>query len=377
MPNEITNIPREETMKQIARSLNIIATSQAGHTIIPDSWENVRQLVRQGISDKAFPIGSQLKFKHDHYGDIVCDVVAHNYNKNPLDASAPSMTLLFSNCVDNVMFDNIEALYYCEDALAAGTYHFTLLAEYDPTYGGGKTYQFTLANPVPAGGVIMFPWGSQSPAVNTVVSTFPSRESTTAIESVNVTEGTSGTNLGTADGNTTNMNHSHRIRYGNNEWENSALRQWLNSDKDMPALWTPKTIFDRPPSGSSYQRGGFLKGIDPEFLAVLGKVKNTIPVSPSGSTEVTDLFFPPSRKEIYGIDEVSGVEEGTQYPFYASTGDDDDFKIKYLGSSPRSWWLRTPYSGHLTIVRFVNISGALYGNSAYNSYGVVAACVIY
>ena len=375
MPNEITNIPREETMKQIARSLNIIAVSQAGHTIVPDSWENVRQIIRQGIGNKAFPIGSQLKFKHDHYGDIVCDVVAHDYDKNPLDSSAPSMTLLFNNCVDNVMFDNTEALYYCENALSAGTYHFSLLADYDPTYGGGKTYEFTLTKPVPQGGVIMFPWSSQSPAVNTIVSTYPSRESTTAIESVNVTEGNTGTNLGTADGNTPNMNHSHRIRYGSNNWEESALRQWLNSDKDMPELWSPKTIFDRPPTGSAYQRGGFLKGIDAEFLSVLGKTKHTIPITPSGSKEVSDLFFPPSRKEIYGEDEVSGVDEGTQYPFFASTN--DDFKIKYLGSSPRYWWLRTPYSGFLNGVRCVVIAGALYYYGAFGSLGVAAACVIY
>ena len=68
------------------------------------------------------------------------------------------MTLMMHACINGRMVDNTEALYYCATALAAGTYHFTLLADYDTTYGGGKTLQFVLSQSVPAGGVLMFPW---------------------------------------------------------------------------------------------------------------------------------------------------------------------------------------------------------------------------
>ena len=81
--------------------------------------------------------------------------------------------------------------------IAAGTYHFTLLAGYDTAYGGGKSYQFTLTKAVPAGGVIMFPWSYQKQASTVLVSTYESRTATTAIESVAVTEGTGGTALDT------------------------------------------------------------------------------------------------------------------------------------------------------------------------------------
>ena len=76
--------------------------------------------------------------------------------------------------------------------------------------------------------------------------------------------------LGTADGKTTNMNHSHRIRYGSNNWVESAMRQYLNSDKAAGSVWTPQTKFDRPPSWNA-NTAGFMNGLDADFLAVIGK----------------------------------------------------------------------------------------------------------
>ena len=46
------------------------------------------------------------------------------------------------------------------------------------------------------------------------------------------------------------VNHQQRCRYGSNNYKESAIRQFINSDAASFA-WTPKTNFDRPPSGAS------------------------------------------------------------------------------------------------------------------------------
>ena len=44
------------------------------------------------------------------------------------------------------------------------------------------------------------------------------------------------------------MNHAHRLRYGSNRYKESAIRQWLNSDKAGGTWWQPQSEFDRPPT---------------------------------------------------------------------------------------------------------------------------------
>lgn len=141
---------------------------------------------------------------------------------------------------------------------------------------------------------------------------------------VGVTEGTGGTSLGTADGKATNMNHSHRIRYGSNNWVESAMRQYLNSDKAAGSVWTPQTKFDRHPSWNA-STAGFMNGLDADFLAVIGKTtkvtcRNT--VTDGGGSDITkDKFFLLSRREVFAGNEVSNVTEGEPYPFYSDYSD--------------------------------------------------------
>ena len=161
------------------------------------------------------------------------------------------MQLHLLNVYKQMQCDNTEALYYTKDGLAAGIYHFTLLPGYDTTYGGGSTFQFQLTKPVPAGGILMFPWGWNTQASTTKISSYTKVTDTDAIETVPVSLGAGGTDLGTADGKTENMNHTHRIRYGSNNWSESAIRQWLNSDGAAGTFWVPKTVFDRPPTWNS------------------------------------------------------------------------------------------------------------------------------
>lgn len=373
-----------EKMDTQNKFLAAILSAQGG-SVVPTSFKDVQTLVRSGLASKVFHIGDQLVCNK---GDVklVWDIIGIDHDVPADKQFTHSMTLQLHDCIASMQYDGTEALFYCETELAAGTYHFTLLSGYDTAYGGGKTYQFTLTQPVPAGGQIMFPWGYNTQAASTKVSTYASRTATAAIESVSVVEGTEGTSLGTADGNTANMNHAHRIRYGFNNWMESAMRQWINSDKAAGSVWTPQTKFDRPPSWAA-NTAGFLNGIDADFLEVIGETekvtcRNTV-TDGGGSDITTDKFFLLSRREVYADNEVSNVIEGEPYPYYsdysdlsaAGTGNDTN-RIKYRNGSPQYWWLRTPDSGHGSDVRGVNPAGDLSSGIAGGSSGVAPACNI-
>lgn len=376
------NIPRESTMQEIAQALNLIAISVTGQTPEVSTWASVQRIVRSGFGQKAFPVGSQLRVHHETYGEIIWDVVAHDYDKDPQDRFEHSMTLLSHDCVINsIQFDNTEVLYKAEIALSAGTYHFTLLAGYDTNYGGGKTLQFTLTKPIPVGGVIMFPWGYNTQSTATKISTYETQVSTTVLESVAIAEGTGGTDLGVADGKG-KLNHSHRIRYGSNNWKESALRQMLNSDKTNGTFWTPQTKYDRPPSWNATENG-FMAGLPADFLDVIGICSHITKANGvheesdaiNGSYETQDKFWLPSYSEVFGGAE-NNVADGTQYPYYSGGLAADRIKYNSSGAA-RSWWLRSPHPWYALYVRLVYPDGSLNSNGAGNSQGAAVACAIY
>lgn len=315
--------------------------------------------------------------------NLVFDVIGIDHD-TPSDAQfTHSLTLGLHDCYANVQFDGTEALFYCETELAAGTYNFTLLAGYDTTYGGGKTYQFTLTSAVPAGGVIMFPWGWQVQASTVKVSTYESRTATTAIESVSVAEGTSGTSLESLG----ECNHTHRIRYGSNNYNESAIRQWMNSDGAAGTFWVSKTNYDRPPSWNA-SLNGFLYGMDKSFVDIVGNVKkltalNTLTDNTDASfVETDEKFFLFSNDELYFATE-NGVDQGEPYAYYenystlaaAGSGADSN-RTKYLNGTARYYWMRSPTPWNAHGVRHVNPDGSLYTNTANISYGAAPACCI-
>lgn len=315
--------------------------------------------------------------------NLVFDVIGIDHD-TPSDAQfTHSLTLGLHDCYANVQFDGTEALFYCETELAAGTYNFTLLAGYDTTYGGGKTYQFTLTSAVPAGGVIMFPWGWQVQASTVKVSTYESRTATTAIESVSVAEGTSGTSLESLG----ECNHTHRIRYGSNNYNESAIRQWMNSDGAAGTFWVSKTNYDRPPSWNA-SLNGFLYGMDKSFVDIVGNVKkltalNTLTDNTDASfVETDEKFFLFSNDELYFATE-NGVDQGEPYAYYenystlaaAGSGADSN-RTKYLNGTARYYWMRSPTPWIASDVRRVYPDGSLNNNVANGSRGAAPACCI-
>ena len=323
---------------------------------------------------------------------LAFDVIGIDHDTPADPKYTHSMTLQMHNLWTSAMvFDASEATWYIDEetypnGLAAGTYYFTLPAGYDTGNGGGGTYNFTLTNAVPVGGQIRFGWGSGTQASTCKITTH-SAVGAASLETVNVVEGEAGTAMPSLHATfvTSNTNCVHRMRYGSNNWAESSLRQWLNTDKAANTWWEPKSVFDRPANAGS---DGFLKGFDPAFLAVVGEVTKKTQLSISdnyGMDTSTERFFLLSRPEIYaGTERSTDGADGTVYPYYGAGYSDltapgagaDSNRIKYRNGSATYWWLRTPNAGYGYTVRIVGPTGYLSDLNADGSYGVAPACVI-
>ena len=335
-----------------------------------------------GITVTGTPAAGDEVLITEAFDRILFDVVDHRTVTDPADnTQKPAMFLLMHSVIYSKQFDAIEALFYAEEGLAAGTYHFTI-QNYDATYGGNKTYQFTLTQAVPAGGQIVLDWPYNVQLLGRSVKTYASATSTTQIEAAVLSEGTDGTDLGTTDGTSTNLNHIHRARYGSNNYKESALRQWINSAAVANAWWVPSNIFDRPPAYANL--AGFQHGMDSDFLAVVKAI--TIPCHTNNTYELpewtkdtaynlVDRFWLASRDEMgFGTERVA---DGTVFAAYNGAGNTD--RIKYdlsNASTARVWWLRSPNPSHASYERTVSTDGSLSNYGAYSGYGAVAACVI-
>ena len=335
-----------------------------------------------GITVTGTPAAGDEVLITESFDRILFDVVDHRTVLDPADnTEKPAMFLLMHSVIYSKQFDAAEALYYAEEGLAAGTYHFTI-QNYDASYGGNKTYEFTLTQAVPVGGQIVLDWPYNQQLLGRSVKTYASATSTTQIEAAVLSEGTGGTDLGTTDGTAENLNHIHRARYGSNNYKESAIRQWINSAAVANAWWAPTNIFDRPASYANLP--GLLHGMDSEFLAVVKAV--TIPCKTNNTYElpewtkdtaytVEDRFWLASRDEMgFGVERVA---EGSVLAAY--NGAENTDRIKYdlsNGSTARLWWLRSPYPGSAYNARYVGTDGSLSYNSANNGNGAVAACVI-
>lgn len=173
-----------------------------------------------------------------------------------------------------------------------------------------------------------------------------------------------------------NNSDSNRKSYGNNRYAHSAVRQWLNSSADAGSWWSAQHSADAAPDYAN-NTDGFMKGIDSDFLAVIGKTKiivakNTITDGGGSETLSDEYFYLPSNTEV-GLANENSIAEGALFPYFS----DNASRIKYNTSgSAQWWWLRTPYSGGSCDVRGVYTSGTLSYSRAYYSYGVAPACNI-
>ena len=174
---------------------------------------------------------------------------------------------------------------------------------------------------------------------------------------------------------------SNRQQYGNNRYLHSAIRQWLNS-AETTFTWQPQHQYDAAPTGAPYNGPGFLKLLDPDLVAVLGAVDKQVArttVDGGGQDLFSDKVFLLSVVEIYG--ESGGTSGEAPYPYYESMAPSPtttalDGRIKYLDSSARSWWLRSPTPDDAFNLRLVSADGRVGTNAALYLLSVAPAVVI-
>ncbi len=295
---------------------------------------------------------------------VVWDVIGIDHDKPTDPRFTHSLTIQSHDCLLDAQFSAPQALYYAEASLPAGAHRFTLY---------NVQYTFTTSEVVPAGGqVFISDWGTGN-YVPTAITTYAA-DRTTAVETDLVVTQSAG-----ADTLSPVNNHA-RCRYGSNNYVESAIRQWLNSEAQAFA-WVPKTTYDRP---STYSDGGFLHQLDPDLVAVLGAVDKQVARNTATDGGGQDLFsdkvFLLSKVEVYGGTEGETSGEAP-YPYYESLASSPtttalDGRIKYLGASARHWWLRSP---NLTVPRSPYImysDGRVSDISASSSLGVAPTVAI-
>ncbi len=368
----IFNLPSAEQFDVANALLASIASNVGAGGIEVASWRDVQRLTRMGLHQKMFTYGDQFQTTYNS-NPFIQDVIGINHDIPTDKRFEHSLTLQFHACLDNVQFSAPQALYNAETELPAGEHIFTLAS---------KKYKVATGQVVPEGGQLYInAWQSsegEGQYVPTKITTYDD-DRRTAIESSLTVE-----SIETGVDTLTPVNHHQRCRYGSNNYLESAIRQWLNSEDDSFA-WKPMTKYDRPSTAAPYTGPGFLKLLDPDLVAVLGAVdkqvaRNTVTDSDKNQDFFSDKIFLLSRVEVF-----SGAEGTTTgekaYPYYSAlsanaTTDALTGRIKYLNDSARHWWLRSPFTGYAHHTRRVSTTGSVNHSYAGNASGAAPACCI-
>lgn len=378
MSNITEPIILDKTGREIADAIKLLAVAQGGAPEF-DNWQQIRTAVAMGMGPKYLPVGTQLQVNHSVYGTHLFNVVAHDYLKSSRDPNAHTMTLLQHDLLPiTAQYDAPQAFYYASVPLAAGTYNVTLGDTYSSWEAG--TYQFTLSQEIPAGGQLCVSGNASTVITSLNVVSYGSQTSTTPLELVPISTGSSGTNLGTFGED--DINNIQRVSYGSNNYKESAVRQLLNSTAAAGSVWAPQTMFDRPPAWASTV-AGYAGGLDPDFLSVITPV--TLPCSANNVYEapdstiakgaqytLDDMLYFVSRTEVFGTSDVT--DGSVLLPYFDGATDTD--RVKYRGNSAAYWWLRTPYSSSAHRVRIVDPDGTLYDYLASSASDLAPACTI-
>lgn len=185
-----------------------------------------------------------------------------------------------------------------------------------------------------------------------------------------------------------------RLRYGSNDYVESAFRQWLNSADGKGEWWEAQHDSDVAPSQANTVPG-FLTGFTNDWLNIIKPVKMQVAANTACDGGVTktiyDRFFLPSLEQMYGSPQKSGVE-GEYWEYWknetglsspsngSSTNTNDARKIPSVSNPSGAavyCWLRSAYRSFTYDVWAVNTAGYLGNYGAYHSFGSQPACAIY
>lgn len=394
-----TGIRMTDALNKANRYLKAIARD----TVISEetTWNEIASIVQRGDAREYFDIGSQFtdKWKKDASTEFspVLNVTHFGHAILEDQEEVRGMFIQWDKLVpDTIVYDEPEAIYYSEEGLAAGTYHFAI----GYTYGGwtaGMNLQVTLAHALPAGGQIWIDGSKDNSAspIGKSFKTYGPEDLFTAIDTGTVASGTSGTNLGTTSTTSaqkTNgaFNALSRAIYGNGRYKDSFIRQWLNADAEAGEYWQQMNPWDRPAAAAN-TLNGFLWGCTDDFKAALKKVKittalNTVEGYATDREDVYDKIFIPGLEQMYIVSQLAGAEgeyweywkevAGTASPL-AQGGTYEQMKMYPINSSSAAnYWLRSAHRGNANYAWYINSSGYVVNGYACNAYRCAPACII-
>ena len=368
-------VATEATLREGVDLLHVLVRGQ-----VFDNWGQIQELVKRGLAQQYFKIGDQLEVnwqKGETVHKLPFDVVSFDpVLKSGSNDPVPGLWLQSHYAMDGVQFGASRAAYYCQEALAAGTYIFELANTWSQAVAG--KYQFTTTQEIPAGGQIVigrnndfYTWAAPDTApANWKVHTFSTVGSTTPLETnLAVTAVESGTPLFTlsssAKYNANGEGNLQSCGYGYNRWAFSSMRKWLNSDAVAGQWWAASDNADRPAQQLA-TLAGFMKGFESDFLAVLGKIKvttalNTVSDTDVGASEDTyDTFFLPSLEQEYIVPQAAGVE-GAYWPYWKERLGLDSPQIQG-GNGANAHHIRYAYDAR-TSVQSCRLRSAIRGNA--------------
>ena len=178
------------------------------------------------------------------------------------------------------------------------------------------------------------------------------------------------------------------FQYGYNNWEYSAIRQYLNSTGGIGEWWNPAHVGDCPPSQLKTVKG-YKAGCSAALLEYAKPVQ--VPVYPWNKTgeytvdqiwlpSVTQMFGAANDNEGYAFKKVQDNCNSISGWTTANNGNTSARVYRRVSAtgSAASLWLRCANRGGSYYVWFVNASGGISGNyGAYSSCAGAPACAIY
>lgn len=379
---------------------------------VESTWKSVQDIVRSGYGPTIYPVGTQFTVHHEEYGDLVFDVVAHNYLKKFLgfdkdgnavvDENAPTMTLLSHNLIGtwSYEFDSAEKSetvvtisnnpVEITETIKVGTkcrYDYRGIATPDAEEVGKY---FVSKIEIPKGKYAVIDDAG-------TLRLYENEDLTGSYLNLNVfAENIGEYNPGMSNYSDiiteyrfigcgliseSNINVA-RSQSGSNNYKESGIRQFLNSKEEKGKWWSAQTKYDNPPSYAN-TKNGFLYGIDSDFLEIVGTVN--LPCSGNGKYEqsadtlnaytLQDKFYLPSIKEITGHTQGSSIDDGsTRLPYYQGASAVD--MIKYDNNLSPSWWmLRTPHANYVN-VKHINDTGNAASRLAKDKSAFTPMCTI-
>lgn len=380
------------------QSGHLAMIAEGSRTQVYSSMRQIADLVRGGDvarNTKMFPIGDQIIMPWKDMDDsahntdetayqVAWDIVHHGEVELRDGSIVPGMFIQMHLCsAYGVQFSHQQAFMNCPEGLAAGTYHVTFGAKWGSKGAdAGTTWQFTLTQAVPAGGRISGFEGlpDQAPSAWRI-KTWATPASADPIETVTVTSGDGGTDLGTmqyASVGEDGLNSMQATGYGHNRWSTSAIRQYLN--KSGANWWASQEDFDIRPD--QYNKQGFMTGFDAEFLNAIKPVKvttalNTVEGFTDATEDTFDTFFLPSLQQMNVTPQLANVE-GDVFEYwrarlgtstYVGTGSSnifDAFKIPALNANSAQYVRLRSASRGLALNTW-NVYSSGYVNNSYAS----------